>query len=316
VLALRTVRIDNPTTRIRRIEFVAADDGALPQFTAGAHIDLELGNGEARSYSLLNDPGETNRYVVAVLRETASKGGSEWLHNTLKEGDIIQSSVPTNNFALVEGGESSILVAGGIGVTPIMSMAARLQALGKDYSLYYCARSRDEAAFAQALEQRHGARIHLILDGGDPANGLDVAALVQKRPAGGHVYVCGPSGLIRAVREAARDWPKGTVHYELFKGAEVDVAIRKNDAAFQVKLAKSGRVLDIPADKTILDVLKAEGIRIKTLCRDGVCGTCTVGLLSGKADHRDDYLTDEDRESQIQVCVSRAMPGEVLELDL
>ena len=228
----------------------------------------------------------------------------------------MEISAPSNNFALSEAGEQSILVAGGIGMTPLMSMAARLQAIGKDYSLYYCARSREEAAFADELEKRHAARFNLILDGGDPSKGLDVQALVAKRPAAGHVYVCGPSGLIRAVREAARDWPKGTVHYELFKGAEEDVAIRKNDASFQVKLAKSGKLLDIPADKTILDVLKAEGIRIKTLCRDGVCGTCTVGLLSGKADHRDDYLTDEDRQTLIQVCVSRAMPGETLELDL
>lgn len=316
MLQLRTVRIDDPAPRVRRIELVRADGGDLPTFTAGAHIDLELGNGEARSYSLLNDQGDTSRYVIAVLREIESKGASEWIHSVLKVGDALTSSSPVNNFPLSEAGEHSILVAGGIGVTPLMSMAARLQMLGKDYHLYYCARGRDEAAFAADLEQRHGDRFNLVLDGGDPTKGLDVGALVAQRPAGGHVYVCGPSGLIRAVREAAAGWPKGTVHYELFKGAEEDVAIRKNDAAFTVKLTKTGRVLDVPADKTILDVLKAEGIRIKTLCRDGVCGTCTVGLLSGKADHRDDFLTDEDRETLIQVCVSRALPGETLELDL
>ena len=314
--ALKAIRIDHPTPRILRVELVAADGAALAPFTAGAHIDLELPNGEARSYSLLNDQGETHRYVIAVLREAQSKGASSWIHESLREGDALRSFAPSNNFPLSEAGEHSILIAGGIGVTPIMAMAARLAALGKAYALYYCARSRDEAAFADELEQRHGDKLKLVFDGGDPSAGLDVAALVAKRAAGGHLYVCGPSGLIRAVREAARDWPKGAVHYELFKGSEDDVAIRKNNAPFDVVLKRNGRTISIPADKTILDVLKAEGVKIKTLCRDGVCGTCTVGLVSGMAEHRDDYLSDDERETLIQVCVSRAMPGETLVLDL
>lgn len=316
MLALKTARLDHPTPRIRRIEFVADDGGALPTFTAGAHIDLELGNGEARSYSLLNDQGETHRYVIAVLREAESKGASSWIHETLKDGDVLRASPPSNNFALSEAGEHSILVAGGIGITPVLCMAARLAALGKSYALYYCARSRAEAAFVDELEARHGARLHLVFDGGDPSRGLDVASLVAKRPAAGHIYVCGPAGLIRAVREAAGDWPKGTMHYELFKGSEDDVAIRKNNRAFDIVLKRSGRTLNIPPDKTILDVLKADGVKIKTLCREGVCGTCTVGLVSGQAEHRDDYLGDDERQSAIQVCVSRAMPGETLVLDL
>ncbi len=314
--ALKAIHIDQPAPRVRRIEFVAADGGSLPGFTAGAHVDLELGNGEARSYSLLNDQGETRHYVIAVLREADSKGGSSWLHDHLREGDVLQSSPPANHFALSEAGENSILIAGGIGVTPVMSMAARLKALGRSYTFFYCARSREEAAFAFELGERHGDRLKLVLDGGDPARGLDVAALLAARPPGGHVYVCGPSGLIRAAREAARDWPKGTVHHELFKGSEADVAIRTNDGAFDIVLKRAGRTLRVPADRTILDVLKAEGIRIKTLCRDGVCGTCTVTLVSGKADHRDDVLSEDERETAIQVCVSRAMPGETLVLDL
>ena len=314
--ALKVTSIDNPAPRVRRVEFAAADGGALPGFTAGAHVDLALGNGEERSYSLLNDQGETRRYVIAVLRETESRGASSFIHDALRVGDVLQSSDPINHFALSEAGAFSLLIAGGIGVTPLMSMAARLREIGKPYTLHYCARSREEAAFADELEKRHGQRLKLTFDGGDPARSLDVAALVATRPAAGHVYVCGPSGLIRAAREAARDWPKGTVHYELFKGSEDDVAIRKNDRAFDIVLKKAGRTLAIPADKTILDVLKAEGIKIKTLCRDGVCGTCTVKLISGKADHRDDYLGEDERETAIQVCVSRAMPGETLVLDL
>jgi vanillate O-demethylase ferredoxin subunit len=316
LIALKVTRIDDLTPRIKRIEFAAANGGPVPGFTAGAHIDLELGNGEARSYSLLNDQGETHRYAIGVLRETNSKGASIWIHDALKVGDVLQSSEPSNQFALSEAGEHSLFIAGGIGVTPIMPMAARVAELGKSYVLHYCARTRADAACVDDLERRHGARLKLTFDNGDPAKGLDVAALVAKRPAAAHVYVCGPAGLIRDVREASRDWPKGTVHYELFKGSEEDVAIRKDDREFNVVLKRAGRTLYGPADKTILDVLKAEGFKIKTLCREGVCGTCTVKLLSGKADHRDDYLSDDERETAIQVCVSRAMPGETLVLDL
>ena len=154
------------------------------------------------------------------------------------------------------------------------------------------------------------------LDGGEPSRGLDVAALLSKRAAAAHVYVCGPAGLIRAVREAARDWPKGTVHYELFRGAEADMAPRSTDQPFEITLARAGKTLTVPADKSILEVLRANGIKIKTLCKEGVCGTCRVALLAGKADHRDEVLTDEQREHEIQVCVSRALPNETLVLDL
>ena len=316
MLSLKAAHIENAAARIKRIELVAADGGALPAFTAGAHIDLELGNGEARSYSLLNDPAETNRYVIAVLREAEGRGGSAWIHDHLREGDVLSSPAPVNHFKLSEEGETHILIAGGIGITPIASMAARLKTLGRNYELHYCARSAEEAAFVSELQAAHGERLKLIFDGGDPARGLDVAALMGKRPSAGHAYVCGPAGLIRAVREAGRDWPKGTVHYELFKGSEEDVALRKNDQPFDVVLNKSGRTLHVPADRSILDVLKAEGFKIKTLCKEGVCGTCLVGLISGKADHRDDVLSDEEREDSLQVCVSRAMPGETLTLDL
>ncbi len=316
MLSLKVAHIEDATPRIKRIELVSADGGTLPAFTAGAHIDLELGNGEARSYSLLNDPSETNRYVIAVLREANGRGGSAWIHDSLREGDPLGSPAPINHFRLSEDGENHILIAGGIGITPIASMAARLKALGKNYELHYCARSAEEAAFVNELQSVHGDKLKLTLDGGDPSRGLDVTALLAKRPSAGHAYVCGPAGLIRAVREAGREWPKGTVHYELFKGSEEDIALRKSDQPFDVVLNKSGRTLHVPADLSLLDVLKAEGFKIKTLCKEGVCGTCIVGLISGKADHRDDVLSDDEREESMQVCVSRAMPGETLVLDL
>lgn len=315
MLSLQVNRLVAVTPWIKEIELVPAE-GALSPFTAGAHIDVTLGNGLERSYSLLNDPAETHRYVIAVLREADSRGGSTWIHDHLSAGDTLQSSAPVNNFPLNEAGETHILIAGGIGITPLKSMAHRLHARGADFKLHYCARDPERAAYLDELTRTLGDRLAVHLDGGDPARGLDVASLLAKRPSAGHVYVCGPAGLIRAVREATRDWPKGTVHYELFRGAEADIAPRSTDRPFDIVLARAGKTLTVPADKSILEVLRANGIKIKTLCKEGVCGTCRVGLVSGKADHRDEVLTDEQRVTEIQVCVSRALPNETLVLDL
>ena len=315
-LALKVARIEAVTPRIKSVALVAAAGGALPGFTAGAHIDVTLGNGEARSYSLLNDCTETHRYVIAVLRETDSRGGSTWVHDHLRTGDTLVSSAPINNFPLNEAGERHILIAGGIGITPLMSMGRHLAAHNAAFALHYCARSRDEAAFVGELTAELGARLTTHFDGGDISRGLDVAALLKERPAAGHVYVCGPPGLIRAVREATPHWPKGTVHYELFRGSEADIAPRSGDQPFEIVLKRAGKTLTVPSHRSILETLAGAGIKVKTLCKEGVCGTCRVGLLGGRADHRDEVLTDEQRERNIQVCVSRALPGETLVLDL
>ena len=315
-LKLAVASVAAITPSIRQVELTNAEGGALPAFTAGAHIDLALANGLERSFSLLNDPTETHRYVIAVLREADSRGGSVWVHDHLRQGDRLDSSVPINNFPLNEAGETHILIAGGIGITPLKAMAHRLVAQGANFMLHYCARDEERAAYLSELGALLDNRLRIYLDGGDIARGLDVAKLMASRPAAAHVYVCGPAGLIRAVREAARDWPKGSVHYELFRGSEADIAPRSTDQPFEIKLARAGKTLTVPAGRSILDVLKANGIKVKTLCTEGVCGTCRVGLLGGKADHRDEVLTDAQRERHIQVCVSRALPGETLILDL
>jgi vanillate O-demethylase ferredoxin subunit len=316
VLQLKVTRTEAVTPRIRRIELVSADGGALPAFTAGAHIDIALPNDETRSYSLLNDAGDTARYVLGVLRENESLGGSIYLHDRLATGDVVQASPPSNDFPLYEPGELNILIAGGIGITPLMPMAARLAAIGRDYTLHYCARSVEEAAFIDELRGRHGERLKTYFDGGDPSRGLDIKALLGVRRPGAHVYVCGPLALVRAVVVATADWPQGTVHYELFRGSAADLLPENNDQPFDVVLAKSGRRITVPADKSLLAVLKAEGLRIKTMCTSGRCGTCRVTYLSGRVDHRDEVLDDDERQSVLQVCVSRAMPGETLVLDL
>jgi vanillate O-demethylase ferredoxin subunit len=316
VLNLEVASVTAITPSIRQIELTAAGGGALPPFTAGAHIDLALGNGLERSFSMLNDPAETHRYVIAVLREADCLGGSVWVHDHLRQGDRLTSSEPVNNFPLNEAGEMHILIAGGIGITPLKAMAHRLVARGANFALHYCARDEARAAYLDELRAVLGNRLHLYLDGGDIACGLDVGRLLASRPPAAHVYVCGPAGLIRAVRESTRDWPKGTVHYELFRGSEADIAPRSTDQPFEIALARTGKTLIVPADRSILAVLKANGVKVKTLCTEGVCGTCRVRLLGGKADHRDEVLTEAQREREIQVCVSRAMPGETLVLDL
>lgn len=315
-ISIQVARIVRETARIKSFELVSADGGALPPFTAGAHIDLSLGNGETRSYSLLNDPAETHRYVIGVLREHQGSGGSAWMHDVLAEGMTLTASSPSNSFELDKSGDHHILIGGGIGITPILSMAHRLKTIGQDYVIHYCARTRDDAAFVDPLITTHGERIRLHYDDGDPARGLDVASLLQSPVAGSHVYVCGPAGLIRATRDAASAWPDTAVHFELFQGSVASLSSGVSDAAFDIVLRKSGRTLVVPATTSLLDVLRTAGVNIKSVCRTGTCGTCYVGVMSGDVDHRDSCLDDDDRADGMQVCVSRAMAGSTLVLDL
>lgn len=316
MIELRVASVEQVTARIRRFEFVDLAGAALPGFTAGSHIDVELGNGEERSYSLLNDQGETGRYVIAVLREADGRGGSAWMHDVLRQGDVIRAAPPENDFRLSEAGDHHILIAGGIGITPILSMAARLHEIGRDYAIHYCARSVEEAAFAKEIATRHGEYAKFYYDGGVAGCGLDVKTLLAHRPAAAHAYVCGPGGLIRAVREAGREWPSGTIHFELFKKTDTDLGLDALNEPFDIVCKRAGRRFTIPADRSILDVLKAEGFRIRSLCKEGVCGTCRVDLISGAVDHRDECLDEDEHDEALQVCVSRAKPGETLVLDL
>jgi len=302
------------TPRIKSFELADPAGAALPEFTAGSHIDVTLPNGLVRSYSLLNDSRERDRYVIAVLREEAGGGGSAWVHDSLAPGDVLSISEPQNRFEIDEGGDHNILIAGGIGITPLLSMAERFDELGIDFKLYYCTRSREETAFAERIEQRFPSRHVFHHDQGRADLSLDVAALVSNRQPGTHVYVCGPPGLIASVRTAAQDWPKGTVHFELFGAGRVE--IKTDNRPFDVHLKRRNITLHVPADQSILEVLTANDIRVRSICRDGYCEACTTRYVGGKVEHRDSVLDEEDRKTMLQVCVSRAMPGENLVLDL
>jgi vanillate O-demethylase ferredoxin subunit len=302
------------TARIKSFELVDPAGAQLPEFTAGSHVDVTLPNGLVRSYSLLNDSRERERYVIAVLREETGGGGSAWVHESLKPGDRISITKPQNRFEIDEGGDHNFLIAGGIGITPILSMAERFDELGIDFRLYYCTRNREETAFAERIEQRFANRHVFHHDQGLRIQSLDVDALLADRQPGTHVYVCGPPGLIAAVRNAARDWPKGTVHFELFGAGRIEMPTENRP--FDIHLKRRNITLHVPAERSILDVLAENDVRVRSICRDGYCEACTTRYVSGKVEHRDSVLDEDDRKTFLQVCVSRALPGERLVLDL
>lgn len=320
-LELKVTLVTNLTPHIKMFEFVAAKGGDLPPFAAGAHIDVKTSSG-IRSYSLANNPNERHRYVTAVLRDKASTGGSHWMHETLKPGITVHASEPIQNFPLVETASKSLLLGGGIGITPLLAMSHRLKEIGADFHLYYCTRSVEDTAFYDEVNALLGERVTFVHDGGDVSKGLNLKQTFANRPDGAHVYVCGPAGLLNAARTATAHWPPQTVHFELFssaRSAEDRAALeaRSNDA-FDVELAKSGVTLTIPPDRSILDVLLDNGYGVPYACEDGWCGACTIPLISGQADHRDEFLSDADKAAnqKIQVCISRAKPGEKLVLDM
>ncbi len=217
-MLLRVRSITYLAQRINGYELVDPDECDLPPFTAGAHISVRVGNGPVRDFSLHNDPAERARYCIAVLREPEGQGSREW-HEQVRVGEIIEASAPRNNFPLAAEAERHLLIAGGIGITPIMSMIAELRRRHADFRLHYCTRSPEETAFLDDLSILAAqGRVQFHHDGGDPAKGLDLAATLREYRSGTHLYYCGPAGMMRAAEAASRHWPPGTVHCEYFAG--------------------------------------------------------------------------------------------------
>ena len=298
---------------INSYELVDPRGRDLPRFAAGAHIELRSG-GFLRRYSLWNDPAERRRYCIAVLRETASRGGSRRLHENVRVGDIVEVSPPRNNVPLDPAGERHLLIAGGIGIAPIMSMIAELRRRRAEFEVYYCTRSPQKTAFRRELASLAAeGRLRFHHDGGDPARGLDIAAILGKAPPGTHLYYCGPAPLMAAATEAARDWPAGTVHCEYFTGVPEPAAVE--DRPFRVRLARSGGDYEIGAGETIAEALRRHGVAVRTSCELGYCGTCLTPYLAGEPDHRDQVLEANGRRRYLLICCSRAK-SPVLVLDL
>ena len=287
----------------------------LPPFSAGSHIDLTIRPGLVRQYSLCNDPRETHRYLIAVALSDVSRGGSKTLHDDVDVGDLLQASLPKNHFPLAHGPVRSLLVAGGIGITPILCMAERLANIGEDFELHYCTRSMARAAFARRIAQAgwgDRVRYHVTEAGGR----LDLRGLLSGEARTTHIYVCGPTRLIEETSAQARalGWPEALIHCEYFKGADLD---RSQDHAFEVKIASTGQTVLVPKDRSVVEALAEIGIPIPMSCAEGVCGTCVTRVIEGEVAHRDRVLTaaERARNDQFTPCCSRSAGG-ALVLDL
>jgi phthalate 4,5-dioxygenase reductase subunit len=308
---LRLTRKEEIAKDIFELEFRRADAADLPAFTAGAHVQVQVPNGSLRKYSLCNDPAERQRYVIAVKHESAGRGGSRSLIEDANIGDDLLVSEPVNNFGLPRRTQAFVLIAGGIGITPIMSMIRQLRnEPDKQFRLYYCTRAPDVTAFRDELsapELRSKVKIHH--DDGDSSKALDLWPILEQRKNLAHLYCCGPRALMEAVRDMSGHWPPSAVHFEAFGDAETR---KTDDRPFTVKLARSGDIIDVAANQTILEAMRARGFEAPSSCESGTCGTCRTRLLSGDADHRDLVLAESERGQQIMICVSRSRSAQLV----
>lgn len=311
---------------LNEYELVDLEGKELPPFTAGSHVDLYFRDGRVRQYSLCNSERERHRYRIVVQRDAAGRGGSKAIFERVHVGRRLVISHPRNNFPLAEG-RRHLLLAGGIGITPLLAMAYSLADRGQAFTLHYCTRTPERTAFLRDLMPLvESGSVVLHHDGGDPSKGLDIRALLAQPQADTHLYYCGPVGFMRAVAAASEHWPKGSVHWEYFTPSR-DQAANESQAAsgdasesdipvgFEVKIASTGQVFEVPNDKTILQVLRDNGFDVPSSCESGLCGTCKTRYLEGTPDHRDYILEDQEKESHVLVCCSRAKtPTLVLDL--
>ncbi|CAB4048589.1 PDR/VanB family oxidoreductase [Paraburkholderia phenoliruptrix] len=303
-------------TDIVSFELVSTVDEDLPAFSAGAHIDVTPVKGVTRQYSLVNNPSETNRYCIAVLLEPKSRGGSSAMH-ALSAGEFLEIGEPRNHFPLDWTANHSILLAGGIGITPILSMAEQLSQAGASFELHYCVRDEARAAFRQRLDKSDLSRNwKLYTDTGPSASRISFDEVFGSPADDKHVYVCGPGGFIEAALNSATQlgWRDANQHREFFGAASSPNA---DGAAFTIELAKSGRRIEVAANETAFAALSRVGVKVPISCEQGVCGTCLTRVIAGRPDHRDLYLTDAEKatDDQFLPCCSRSL-SPILVLDL
>jgi vanillate O-demethylase ferredoxin subunit len=315
-LLVKVTKKSKEAEGIFSFELTSVDGTLLPPFSAGSHIDVHIADGVVRQYSLCNEPSEQHRYLIAVLRDANSRGGSTAMHDRVNKGGVLRISEPRNHFPLVQA-KRSLLFAGGIGVTPLLCMAERLAHVGADFSMHYCARSIERTAFHDRIRTSSFAdRVQFHFDAGPAEQKLDLPVLMAKTDPDTHLYICGPSGFIDHVVNTVKSagWPSDQIHLEYFGAKPQDVS---DNAGFEVKLTSTGKVYAIPVDKTIVQVLEANGIDIPISCEQGVCGTCTTRVLEGIPDHRDVYFTEREHAAndQFTPCCSRAK-SKLLVLDL
>jgi ferredoxin-NADP reductase len=299
-IPLRLTGIRYAATDINLYEFRHPDGRALPPATPGAHVDLHLPTGLLRQYSLVTVDRDPRAYVVGVKRDRDSRGGSSHIHDRLRVGQMLEVGGPRNNFPLIEDAAHTVLIAGGIGITPIWCMAQRLIRLGRPFDLHYACRTRDEAAFLDDLLQRSEARLHFDAESG--GRFLDVEAVIASAPAASHFYCCGPGPMLDAYEAATAPLPAERVHVEYFSGREA-VAV---EGGYVVELHRTGERFEIPAGKTILQVLRDAGVAAPYSCEEGICGACQVTVVAGTPDHRDSVLGETERRDgkTMMICCS------------
>ncbi len=301
---------------ILRLRLVSPDGKPLPRWSPGSHIDVECGDtGLSRQYSLCGDPAETGVFEIAVLREADGRGGSAWMHANATPGARLRIRGPRNHFRMDESASKLILIAGGIGITPISAMARRAQELGLDYELHYSGRSRGCMALADELEVLHGDRLHLHVK--DEGSRADYAALLAEPRAGAQVYACGPQGLLDALAGCCAAWPEDALRVEHFHST-LGTLDPSKEQAFEAVLKDSGIVITVPADQTLLTALRGANIDVQSDCEEGLCGSCEVRVLEGDIDHRDVVLTRAEREAnnKMMACCSRSCGGKKVVLEL
>ncbi|RJL19427.1 PDR/VanB family oxidoreductase [Paracoccus siganidrum] len=311
-LMLRVAAAESLTPLVKRFRFEHPQGAALPLFSGGAHVVVEMPDGEVlrrNAYSLISDPQDGSGYEIAVRREDGGRGGSRFMHGRVQPGDQLRISLPLNLFALDLRARKHVLIAGGIGITPFVAQVRQLLRMQLPFELHYAARSRAEAAGLKLLPDVPQIHVH-ISDEGDH---LDLGGILSGQPLGTHVYTCGPEGLITAVAEAGArlGWPKTVLHSEVFQAPPPG-------RPFAVVLARSGRTIEVGAHQSLLEALEAAGVEIDWSCRGGACGRCETQVLSchGRIEHHDHWLSEDDRSSQSRImpCVSR-FRGETLIID-
>jgi len=319
LLHLKIKQIRQEASGIHSFELVSEDGITLPPFDAGSHIDLHLPSGIIRQYSLSNDPVETNRYVVGILRDEQGRGGSKEVHQAFRVGDSLLTSHPRNHFQLDESAKRVVLLAGGIGITPLKSMGHRLKTLGIPFELHYCARSQENIAFPQELQDLSGSgEIQFHLDGGVPSNGLNISEMIEGLEAGTHLYYCGPVGFMKACAQAAKERSDLHVHFEHFKVPEKEEGQSKvitDESELAIQIQSTGQKIALSRSESLIDVLAKLGVEVSTSCQSGLCGTCKTRYISGDVEHGDCILSDAEHAEYLTPCISHIKSG-TLVLDL
>ena len=333
-LRLKMQQITHQADSINSFEMVDAEGKDLPEYSAGAHIDFHFHDGRIRQYSLCGDPSDRKRYLIAVLRDITGTGGSVDLYKRLHTQRDVFVGKPRNNFPIHKEADHHLMIAGGIGVTPMLTMIYELQkatvvpyhgspspTANDNFTLHYCTKSLENTAFKPELADliKRG-RVVLHHDQGVPGNGLDIKELLKDYKTGTHLYYCGPPGFMGAVCSFSAHWPEDCVHYEYFgapsKAIKTKADFVENEkGSFQVKIASTGDIYNVPNGKTIIEVLAENGIDIEMSCSSGLCKTCATKYLEGDVDHQDVVLTNKEKEEYMTPCVSRSK-SDLLVLDL